>query len=232
MKKLLATLCFLLTCNAFVLSQTIVEQLQQKEDGKGTVTVNHSKEINDLVNGTKTATTTATQTVPTKPVKQDVVNGKQNQTPTKQDDNKKQADTNNTQKPDSSTTAKNEEEHEPEQKQEPARKVITNIDTDNETNTVDTRKKVLRNAHKITGYRVQIFSGGSSRNDRQKAQNAANKVKAKYPQLPVYVHFYSPSWKCRVGNFRTYKEANTVMKQMKAMGYKQACIVKGKITVQ
>ncbi|MBS5614010.1 MAG: SPOR domain-containing protein, partial [Prevotella buccalis] len=49
---------------------------------------------------------------------------------------------------------------------------------------------------------------------------------------PVYVHFYSPRWICRVGNYRSYEEAAHILKQVKGLGYKQASIVRGKITVQ
>lgn len=53
----------------------------------------------------------------------------------------------------------------------------------------------------------------------------------RYPNLPIYVHFYNPRWICRVGNFRSYSEAARVLKDIKAMGYSQACIVKGKINL-
>ena len=36
---------------------------------------------------------------------------------------------------------------------------------------------------------------------------------------------------CRVGNFRTYEEAHQMMVRLQNMGYKQATVVKGKITV-
>lgn len=225
MKQLIAVIAFLLAGMTSVSAQSIVEHLQKDEQDKGKVKVNHSKEIDKLVNGeTKTITPTPA--------------------PTKQDDNKvrqknddtSQKNDNAQQKPDS-TASKNNESKDNDSENEPKaetrhRTVVSHNDLDTESHTVDTRKKVMRNAQKVTGYRVQVYSGGSSRNDRQKAQAASNKIKAKYPNLPVYVHFYSPSWKCRVGNFRSYEEANKVLKQMKAMGYSSACIVKGKITVQ
>ena len=34
-----------------------------------------------------------------------------------------------------------------------------------------------------------------------------------------------------MGNFRTYQEAHSVLSQVQKLGYKQACIVSGKITV-
>ena len=83
----------------------------------------------------------------------------------------------------------------------------------------------------VMGYRVQVFSGGNSGADKQKAERTGSAIKQLYPDLPVYVHFYSPRWICRVGNFRTYDEAAHVLKNIKSMGYPQACIVKGKISV-
>ena len=50
--------------------------------------------------------------------------------------------------------------------------------------------------------------------------------------MPVYVHFYSPRWICRVGNYRTYEEAHQMLQNLRKLGYNQASIVKGKITVQ
>ena len=96
---------------------------------------------------------------------------------------------------------------------------------------VDTRKKVMTNTRKVNGYRVQVFSGGNTRADRIKAEQIQGAMKTAFPGQPVYTHFYSPRWICRVGNFRTYAEAEKILKQVKAMGYKQAVIVKGKISV-
>ncbi len=86
--------------------------------------------------------------------------------------------------------------------------------------------------YKVNGYRVQAFAGGNSRKDRQQAEQVGNDIKASFPGVPVYVHFYSPRWICRIGNYRTYEEAHQMLQSLKKMGYSQATIVKGKITVQ
>ena len=112
------------------------------------------------------------------------------------------------------------------------RKEKETTDENTENVKVDTRKKVMRGSHKVNGYRVQIFSGGNTRADRTKAHQAMSKAKQNYPSLPAYTHFFSPHWKCLVGNFIDYKEADKVLKQMKALGFKQAIIVKSKISVQ
>lgn len=97
--------------------------------------------------------------------------------------------------------------------------------------TVDMRKKVMRGARNVIGYRVQAFAGGNTRADKQKAQQAGNAIKMRFPDQPIYVHFYSPRWICRVGNYKSIGEARRMLSAVKAMGYKSAIIVKGKITV-
>lgn len=97
--------------------------------------------------------------------------------------------------------------------------------------TVDTSKKVIRGGYKVSGYRVQAFAGGNSRADRIKAEQTGNNIKAQFADVPVYVHFYSPRWICRVGNYRTYEEAHQMLVSLRKLGYSQATIVKGKITV-
>ena len=96
----------------------------------------------------------------------------------------------------------------------------------------DMTKKVMKNSYKVTGYRVQAFAGGNTRNDRRTAETVGNSIKRRFPEQPIYVHFYSPRWICRVGNFRTYEEAHAMLLEIREMGYKQASIVKGKISVQ
>ena len=97
--------------------------------------------------------------------------------------------------------------------------------------TIDTRKKVMR-GHKVNGFRVQVFAGGNSRNDRLKAERIGNEIKSLFPEEPIYVHFYSPRWICRMGNYRTYEEAHEILRNVRELGYQSAIIVKGKITVQ
>ena len=97
--------------------------------------------------------------------------------------------------------------------------------------TIDFRKKVMKGGTKVNGFRVQVYAGGNGRTDRQKAQRTGDEIKSLFPNEPVYVHFYSPRWICRMGNYRTYEEAHDVLTRVKQLGYTSAVIVKGKITV-
>ncbi len=152
----------------------------------------------------------------------DLVNGKTGMTvptvPQKQTENNTTA-TNHQEKPERLTTTN---------------KTETTIKTETTTvepDTIDTRKKLMK-GYKINGFRVQVFAGGNSRSDRLKAEKIGDEIKTLYPGTPVYVHFYSPRWICRMGNYRTYEEAHEVLRNVKQLGYQSAIIVKGKITVQ
>ena len=180
-------------------AQTFTQRLQKRSLGEGTVTVTHSQEIDQLVNGTKdNSTTTAT------PAK----------TPTTAEAAK-------------TATAKTT-------KRGAGRDTVSHVtDPRDTTEPVDTatHKKVMRGGYKVNGYRVQVFAGGNQRKDRQQATRVGNEIKSLFPSQPVYVHFYSPRWICRMGNFRTYEEAHQVLTSVRKMGYNAATIIKDKITV-
>jgi hypothetical protein len=95
----------------------------------------------------------------------------------------------------------------------------------------DLQRKIMKGS-KAAGYRVQVFAGGNTRNDRIKAERIGSEIRELFPGVPVYVHFISPRWICRMGNYRTYEEAHAVLERIKNNGYQSAIIVKGKITVQ
>lgn len=105
-------------------------------------------------------------------------------------------------------------------------------DTDFDIPTVDMRRKVMRQSRKVNGYRVQVFAGGNSRADKIKAQEIGSRIKMAFPDQPVYVHFYSPRWTCRIGNYRSAGEAQSILQKIRKMGYRSAIILRGKITVQ
>ena len=211
--------CILLACCTTLGAQTgdFVGNLRSVENGKGMVTVVQSQEITDLVNGKikepervtlvepqkDTNTPSTQQHTATKPATTTPSTAQHHDTPS--------ASQQNASKPAAAQTA------EPSTTDEPV---------------VDTRKKVMRKSYKTTGYRIQVFSGGNSRMDRMKAETAGATMKSNFPNEPIYVHFYSPSWKCRMGNYKSLEEARGILKQVKSLGYNQACIVKGQISVQ
>lgn len=252
MKKFIAILVFAAGFTMQAGAQSFLSELQQKRQGEGTVTVKQSADIDNLVNNAKLKASSAqaaqnaktSSESNTKPAEKTVARTPERTTPKLQDrtepkrneqksaaaaghDNKKEHNNGDSlaQKRQQAAT-----ERKPESGDKHTAKTATETEAP-ERPAVDTSKKMMRNSYKVTGYRIQAFSGGNSRADREKANQIGDAIKMKYPDQPVYVHFYSPRWICRVGNFRSYGEAAQMLRSIKAMGYKQACIVKGKITI-
>lgn len=65
------------------------------------------------------------------------------------------------------------------------------------------------------GYRVQVFSGNNQTKSKSEANWKQDKVKEMFPNLQTYVTFKSPFWRLRVGDFRSYEEADQLMRQLK-----------------
>jgi hypothetical protein len=168
---------------------SFTQKLQQSKSGEGKVTVTHSQNIDNLVNGQAVRKdSTSTKTVITPEEAKALIKG----------------------------TA--------------TRDTSYNRDIIDPT-PVDTSKKVIRGGLKVTGWRVQVFAGGNQRKDRQKAERIGNEIKALFPTQPVYVHFHSPRWICRMGNYRNYEDAIQMLNSVKKAGYNAATVIKEKITV-
>ena len=210
MKRIITilTLCAGIAINAS--AQTFTQRIQQhNNNGQGTVTIHQDDEINKLVNS-------------------EVLNNKQPatqqnaaNTPGTKTTRPTTPNTNTTPGTKPSTT-----------KPTTPNSGVTENEGETEETAPDLSKKVMRGGVKVNGYRVQAFAGGNSRKDRIQAEQIGNNIKSHFANVPVYVHFYSPRWICRVGNYRTYEEAHHMLVQLRNLGYNQASIVKGKITVQ
>ena len=196
-------------CLAASAQASFTQRLQQSKQGEGKVTVTQDKAIEDLVNGPKVSTTSQTTTQSQGQTRQT----QQSQQPQQQKDQKDTAekpDSNNSQRPPVVTT------------QQP--------DTTTAIQPDSGRKKIMK-GYKVNGYRVQVYAGGNSRDSKIKAERTGKEINSLFPGTPVYVHFYSPRWICRMGNYRTYEEAAEILRAVKKLGYSSAIIVKGKITV-
>jgi len=188
-------------------AQTFTQRLQKSAKGEATVTVHQDKAIEDLVNGTHAAVQTTTTTIAKSAAGEKAVT-----TPTK-----KTAERSAPEKKNTATKQHGGTSHQ-------------QSDT-GKTDTAVVAKKSGR-SYKVMGYRVQVFAGGNSRKDKQQAEQTGNQLRMLFPNEPVYVHFYSPRWICRMGNYRTYEEAHQQLREVKELGYNAATIIKGKITVQ
>lgn len=208
MKLFAATLIIAAIAANAAKAQTFTQRLQKQAAGQGTVTVHHDKDIDKLVNGAW--------------VERDAIERKRREAEAKAAEGLK---------PKASPAKKPTAPHEGDKGDDAERAAVAKV-TEAGQGSADTRKKVMLNSRKVNGYRVQAFAGGNTRQDRLKAEQVGNEIKQRFPEEPVYVHFYSPRWICRVGNYRSYEEAHQMLLEIQQLGYKQALIVKGKITVQ
>lgn len=118
-------------------------------------------------------------------------------------------------------------------------RVLTNGGSRSNTTSVDTTSTVSDDLvptqtrrSRAVGYRIQVYAGGNNRNAKSEAYRMANLVRSEFPELPVYTHFISPRWICRVGDFRTNDEAREVLRQMRQTSkFREASIVKSYIIV-
>ena len=186
-------------------AQTFTQRIQKTAQGQGTVTIHQDAAIDELVNGTVSSTpkNVVKPTVNTQPQPKKPV------TQQKTDDKQQKAE------------AKQQKKAEAKQPEVIEQKEMT-PDSEEQTN---------KHTYKTTGYRIQVFAGGNTRRDRQRAEQAGNSLRSLFPGEEVYVHFYSPRWICRLGNYRTYEEAREKLHEVRKLGYDAATIVKGKITL-
>ena len=203
-KKVLVILPLYLFAFLPLTAQTYTQRIQKTTQGQGTVTIHQDAAIDELVNGG----VAATPKKESKPAAKSQTTTPKSQTPAQ------------TPKPQTPKPAP--------QNQTPA--VAVN-ELEKPSTDSDEQSNVQKRSYKTTGYRIQVFAGGNTRRDRQRAEQAGNSLRQLYPGEDVYVHFYSPRWICRLGNYRTYEEAHEKMLEIRKMGYESATVVKGKITV-
>lgn len=65
------------------------------------------------------------------------------------------------------------------------------------------------------GYRVQIFSDNNQRTAKKQAQERKENILSRFPEMKVYMMYKSPSWRVRIGDFKTRGEAEQVMLEIK-----------------
>lgn len=93
-----------------------------------------------------------------------------------------------------------------EEKHDESQNVVPSHVTSNH-NAANSHSYVARGRHKAAGYRICIFMGGNSRNDKNRAIQIGEKCRSKFRELSVYTRFMAPRWVTHVGDFRTRNEA-------------------------
>jgi cell division septation protein DedD len=88
----------------------------------------------------------------------------------------------------------------------------------------DTRPQIKKPV-KTRGFRLQVFSAST----RQAAEDARNRAKQHLSRDDVFIDFDPPYFKVRVGNFKTRKEAEKLLKTAQKQGYETPFVVETQI---
>ncbi len=66
-----------------------------------------------------------------------------------------------------------------------------------------------------TGYRIQAFSSNQS-NAKQALQQRARAIAMKFPQYRSYTSYHAPSWRLRIGDFKSQSDAQAALSRIRA----------------
>ena len=84
------------------------------------------------------------------------------------------------------------------------------------------------------GYRIQAYSDNNHKTAKANAQKRARDIAMKFPQYRSYISYKAPSWRLRIGDFKTQREAQAALQRIKSVYPKYAremVIVRDRINV-
>ena len=244
MRKTIIALSLALFCAAPMSAQSFLDHLQKENQGQGqgSVSVKQSDDISNLVNGKnkqkESSATPKSEAKPSSSSQSQSASSRTESRPASHESSQASSTSRSTQTDEASARAERERERvrqrreDEKLKEEARREAMKQRDEYSSTATTSSRgsvKKVMRGGRRIDGYMVQVWSGGNTREDKMKAEQVGQEMKSQMPSLPVYVHFYSPRWACRIGNFKKQDDATALVKKLKKLGYRSACVVKASL---
>ena len=84
------------------------------------------------------------------------------------------------------------------------------------------------------GFRIQAYTDNNARTAKAAAQQRARDIAMKFPQYRSYISYKAPSWRLRIGDFKTQREAQAALQRIKSVYPKFAremVIVRDRINV-
>jgi hypothetical protein len=67
------------------------------------------------------------------------------------------------------------------------------------------------------GYRIQAYSDNNHKTAKAAAQQRARDIAMKFPQYRSYISYKAPSWRLRIGDFKTQREAQAALHRIKGV---------------
>ena len=67
------------------------------------------------------------------------------------------------------------------------------------------------------GFRIQAYTDNNSKTAKAAAQQRARDIAMKFPQYRSYISYKAPSWRLRIGDFKTQQEAQAALRRIKSV---------------
>ena len=67
------------------------------------------------------------------------------------------------------------------------------------------------------GFRIQAYTDNNPRTAKAAAQQRARDIAMKFPQYRSYISYKAPSWRLRIGDFKTQQEAKAALNRIKSV---------------
>ena len=67
------------------------------------------------------------------------------------------------------------------------------------------------------GFRIQAYTDNNPRTAKAAAQQRARDIAMKFPQYRSYISYKAPSWRLRIGDFKTQREAQAALQRIKSV---------------
>ena len=67
------------------------------------------------------------------------------------------------------------------------------------------------------GFRIQAYTDNNPKTAKAAAQKRARDIAMKFPQYRSYITYKAPSWRLRIGDFKTQREAQAALQRIKSV---------------
>lgn len=67
------------------------------------------------------------------------------------------------------------------------------------------------------GFRIQAYTDNNAKTAKAAAQKRARDIAMKFPQYRSYISYKAPSWRLRIGDFKTQREAQAALQRIKSV---------------
>ena len=100
-------------------------------------------------------------------------------------------------------------------KKEEEKKKKEEISTPKKPKRTHTSQQTIEN--RGVGFRIQAYTDNNAKTAKAAAQKRARDIAMKFPQYRSYITYKAPSWRLRIGDFKTQQEAKAALNRIKSV---------------